>query len=173
MLLCRDGLPLCTTLCSVAIPCYGVRFFFVANKASVSLVGSASFALTSMVAMTLAIVNVYLVRHRYASLTGNVAKRCPPLKYLIPLWRGTCDQRWSPSDPILSAAVNDLVLQRCRFWFCRLSTLPSRPTSVDIHGAVFCLGFDAYQPRWLIGRAQCCVQPRYMFVYTVTGSNLR
>ena len=67
--------------------------FFVANKASVSLVGSEPFALTSMVAMTLAIVNVHLVRHRYVSLTGNVAKRCPPLKYLIPLWRGTFDQR--------------------------------------------------------------------------------
>lgn len=49
----------------------------VANKASVSLVGSVSFALTSMVAVTLTMVNVCLVRHRDISLTGNEEKGAP------------------------------------------------------------------------------------------------
>ena len=58
-------------------------------------------------------------------------------------------------------------------WVRRFSTLKLRLMSADVHGAVLCLGVDAYQPQWLIGRSQRFALPCYMFVYTVIGSNLR
>ena len=50
---------------------------FVTHKANVSLVGSAPFALTSKIAVTLTMMNVHLAWHRYISLTDNEEKGAP------------------------------------------------------------------------------------------------
>ena len=79
--------------------------------------------------LTLAVVIIHLFRYRLVTSTGN-KERYPPLKYSLLPWRGTFAQRRALSNPILTEAVDGLVLQRCRCLARGLSASTPKPMSI-------------------------------------------